>query len=167
MRRGARFGYCFPVAGLRVENERDRARVVAGLIAAPLVATLVAYVGFPIVHWSGEPLYGRSTYSSDAPLAFASGIAIVAIFAVIVFAAPALWWLLRRGPVTLEQTLVAGFVIGTLPYVLLALWISLSGKMGDTYGVPGVIRGLLIGSILGVLSAGGFWIVAATGRRST
>ena len=92
MRRGARFGYCFPVAGLRVENERDRARVVAGLIAAPLVATLVAYVGFPIVHWSGEPLYGRSTYSSDAPLAFASGIAIVAIFAVIVFAAPALWW---------------------------------------------------------------------------
>lgn len=151
---------------LRADNPRDQARIAAGLLAAPVIAALVAYVAFPLVHWSGQHLYGRSTYSPDAPAAFATGVAIAGVFAVLVAALPALLWLLRRGPVTVEQTLIAGMVIGNLPYVLLSGWIAAACERCDTYGVAGAIRGLLIGSILGVLSAAGFWVIAAAGRRA-
>lgn len=156
-------------AELRVVSERDQARLTLALIAQPLVTAAIAYVAFPVVHWSGRPLYGASQYSSDAPLAFAVGVGIAAVVVVAGGVLPALWWLRRRGPVRGEHALVAGFVLGNAPYLLLMLyltiWSVVSGRpYPGSYGAAGVLRGLLIGSTIGGLSAAVFWWMAPRQR---
>ena len=157
-----------------MSSPRDRARLTGGFIAMPVVAALLAYAGFPLVEWSGRPLWGGGRSSPDAAVAFAAGTALVAIVVVPVAVVPAVLWLLRRGPVTLEQTLFAGLAFGNLPFLFLWAWIAIfSTVTGRTpgmragYGVAGAIHGILIGSIMGVLCAAAFWIIVASGRRKT
>ena len=152
-----------------MSSPRDQARLTGGFIAMPVVAALVAYVGFPLVEWSGRPLWGGGQSAPDAAIAFAAGVAFVAIVVVPVAVVPAVWWLLRRGPVTLEQTLIGGFVFGILPVVTwIAIAVASSGKgLSVVYGVAGLIRALLMGSTIGVLCAGAFWIIVTAGRRKT
>jgi hypothetical protein len=157
------------MAELRVSSSRDRARLTGGFIAMPVVAALVAYVGFPLVEWSGRPLWGGGRSAPDAAIAFAAGVALVAIVVVPVAVVPAVLWLLRRGPVTLESTLIGGFAFGILPVVIwIAIAVPSSGKgLSAVYGVAGLIRALFIGSTIGVLCAAAFWLIVTAGRRKT
>jgi ABC-type nitrate/sulfonate/bicarbonate transport system substrate-binding protein len=85
---------------------------------------------------------------------------------VIVFGVlPVLVWLLKRGPVTLRHALLAGAVLGNLPWVpfamrLLSMGLGREVLTGGHAWLLGAWRAVLFGSAIGMASAAVFWLLA-------
>jgi hypothetical protein len=84
--------------------------------------------------------------------------ALVAVIMTMCVAYPLLLWLKRRGRFTAVTTMVSGALLGTIPAVIAAVG-RLAGRGGGVLDVTGaVVRPAIIGSIVGLVSAGTFWL---------
>jgi hypothetical protein len=136
----------------------DSARLVGGLILQPFLAAGLAFVLFPVLLLDREGRTLAGGYPSDptdGAVAIAFGAGIVATVVTFLGVLPTAARIMRRRQLTLRETLLFGWGFGILPYVLL----SVAGG-GRTYGPFGLLRGLALSSVLGLVGAAVFWIVA-------
>jgi hypothetical protein len=144
-----------------------------GLAIQPFVAAGLAFVSFPLVDYTGRPLYGGFPVDPVASaISFSFGVGLVALVVTVCGVLPTVLYLLKRGPLSLKKVLVGGAALGNAPFILLVAAILVShfarGTMSPDvgrlwYGFRGAVRATAISSYLGVGSAAVFWLVA--GRR--
>jgi len=141
-------------------------RIGFGLMVQPFVAASLALALFPLIEYTGRFVYGgRSSNFLDAAIPFAVLTGVAASFVTGCLAYPLLTWLLKRGPLTLRQTLLGGVALGNVPagllLVALAAWRLTRGETPTlaslAYGPAGLLRIIGLGSTLGILSAAVFW----------
>jgi hypothetical protein len=149
-------------------------RLVAAFALQPVVVAALSFVVFPLVDYSGRALYeGTPSHPVGAALSFAIGAGLVA-FVVTVGAVPIVSWLLSRGPLSANQVIIGGAVLGNVPFALTVMAIVVTQAVRGTmpsdvghlwYGVAGAIRAVALGSFLGTASAAVFWGVAGGGAH--
>jgi len=132
----------------RLSVASDR-RVQIGLALQPVVATLVALVLL------GTP--------AALPAAVFVGITAVLITAFVAY--PLLHWLLKRGPVAAAHAFFAGVVLGNIPSAIALVILAIRGLRTGALLNPGELatgvgRSFTVGSLVGLASAGVFWLVA-------
>jgi hypothetical protein len=91
---------------------------------------------------------------TDAAVSVALGAGIVAGLVVLVGVLPLAVWLIKRRDLTLTTTLMFGLGFGNLPYVLFGV------AAGGTYGVTGLLRGVMFSSVPGLVGAAVFWLIS-------
>jgi hypothetical protein len=159
----------------RAASRFDAARLFLGFAILPGVDAILAFLVHRIV-WSQGPYEGsRWGDPVDAAIAFAAGVAIVAVIVTVAGAVPTVAWLLNRGHVSLRQIVVAAVALGNAPFAISVAGVVLfylvgaatSADVGDVlfYGPIGAVRGIAIGSAMGVASGVIFWAVAIRGTR--
>jgi hypothetical protein len=95
-------------------------------------------------------------------------VGIVAVATTIFGALPARGWVLKRGPLTRRRVLVAGALLGNAPSALIVGGLALGQLSAGTmprldaviYGYFGLLRVVVFGSFIGVVSAAVFWWLA-------
>ena len=148
----------------------QESRLLHGLVVQPFVAAALAFALFPLVDYTGRLVYGGGRPADPIETAMGFGVmtGVVASFVTGFVAYPTLHWLLKRGPLTLAQTLIGGVVLGNVPGALIVLLLAarhLSREVtptleNTTYGAVGAIRIVMLGSILGLVCALVFWGLA-------
>jgi hypothetical protein len=139
-------------------------RLLVGLAVQPVLAAAVAFVLFPVVMLDGDGRTLAGGYPSDptdAALSMAAGVAIVATAVTFVGVLPTALWLTKGRQPSLADSLLFGLAFGMVTYVVLLL--VLAG--GRTYGLPGLLRGLLCSCAIAVTGAAVFWVIALRPRR--
>ena len=152
-----------------------RWRLLIAFAVLPPFDALLAFVGFPAVWWLGDHGASRLLDPDQAARAFAILAGVLGILVTICGAVPVTFSLLKRGPVSLAQLLVAGVALGNAPFAAYALILLpfailhvIEGTMSE-HLVPlpdllaGVLRAVLIGSVMGTASAVVFWLVGIRG----
>lgn len=139
-------------------------RVFLGFAVQPLVTAIVALILFPAIALTDTPLIGAA---SANPFSAAIGFAVVTGvtgFLVMAFAAiPLFSWLSNHTPLTRGVVLTAGAVLGNLPTgIILVIFLARYGlsPAGAAYGPFGLLRTLIIGSLIGLSGAAAFWHIA-------
>ena len=137
----------------------DRGRLLASVALVPVVDALVAFVAFP------------------PPIAVIVGI--MALLVMLSGALPVVYWLARRGPVSLTQLLVAGVGLGNVPFAIYALAMIPYALLHLVFGtlkdhlipaselLAGSLFPIGLGSGMDMLSAVVFWFVAIQGTDVT
>jgi hypothetical protein len=141
----------------------EEMRLFLGLVIQPLLASSLAFLGFPVflLDQEGRSLAGGFPANpTDAALSVALGVGVVAVFVTVVGVWPTAVWLTKRHAVPLKEALVFGLAFGNLPYALLAVAVG-----GRTYGVEGLARGVAFSSFLGLAGAAAFWVIALRQQR--
>jgi hypothetical protein len=131
-------------------------KLLAGLAVQPFLAAVVAFVGFPffLLDRTGQTLAGGFPADrTDAAIAVAFGVAIVALFITVVGVFPTALWLVKRRPVTLTQALLFGLGFANLPIVVGTVF-------AGSYGVTGALRGSAFASLIGLTGAATFWLMS-------
>lgn len=131
--------------------------MLGGLVVQPFVAAGLAFVTFPLLLLNREGYTlagGLPADVTDAAVSVALGAGIVAGLVVLVGVLPLAVWLIKRRDFTLTTTLMFGLGFGNLPYVLFG------AAAGGTYGVTGLLRGVMFSSLLGLVGAAVFWLIA-------
>jgi hypothetical protein len=137
--------------------------LAGGLIVQPFLAAGLALAIFPVFLLDPEGRTLAGGYPSDptdAALSVAFGAGVVAAVVTVLGVWPTAVWLLKRRPLTFVGALRFGLGFGILPYVLLGV-----AAGGKTYGPSGVLRGLLFSSVLGLIGAAVFWLIALRSHR--
>ena len=137
-------------------------RVAIALLLMPFVSAALGFLLFPLLALTME---GRPADMIDGAVAFGLGMGIAAVLVIVFGALPLLVWLLKRGPVTLRHALLAGAVLGNLPWVpfairLLSMGLGWEVLTGGHQWLLGAWRAVLFGSAIGMASAGVFWLLA-------
>src|SRR5215213_8297334 len=129
-------------------NSRDlrpgsESRLFLAFAVQPFATALLAFVLFPIVEYTGRPLYGGQPASFlDGAVAFAMGVGVTALFVTVLAALPLFVWLQKRGPVTSEQVFASGAILGNLPSALIMASLVLSGSSrGASTDLDSVVYG--------------------------
>jgi hypothetical protein len=145
-------------------------RRVLGFLITPFVGGLAAFLCFPAFEWAGRASWGGFPSSMmDAAVAFGFGTFLVATIVTVFGAVPAFAWLYRRGAVSFRQTLISGVLLGNAPFALAVVGIVIvqivkgdaSPDIGrNWYGASGAARTIALGSVVGLVSASVFWVVA-------
>ncbi len=119
-----------------------------------------------------------ATVSAPCARAFAILTAALGFLVTIAGAVPAVFTLMRRGPLRLESLLLAGLGLGNAPfaaYVFALIPFTMAHLLMGTLSdhlmpisslLAGAARVVAIGSFFGVLSAAVFWLVAVRGTSS-
>lgn len=139
-------------------------RLLLAFLCTPVVSALVGAVVMPAMTGGSAPV---------AASALMGGIAGALV--TLCGGVPAFWWLRRRGPISLAQTLCAGAALGNAP---VALTLFGTGVYAVAHLAAGTISlhrlpvleflasvlGLLVmGTSLGTAAAAVFWFVAIRG----
>lgn len=151
-------------------------RLLLAFALMPVINALMAFVAFPTMQTLRERGEFDVVVSSDHGtyiLAVLTGL--TAAIVTIAGAVPAFYTMVKRGPVSLKQTLLAGLALGNAPFVVItlvtimfALMHVAAGTISDHLApLPDLIAANLaliaIGSSFGVVSAAIFWAVAIRG----
>src|SRR5262245_22900664 len=140
----------------------EETRLLAGLFVQPFIASGVAFFSFPVLllDRNGETLAGGFPGDpTDAAFSVALGTGLVALVVTVVGVLPTAMWLTKRRDLSLGQALLFGLGFGNLAYVVMAI------AAGGTYGLPGLVRGVLFSSLLGLTGAVSFWLIALRRMR--
>jgi hypothetical protein len=146
----------------RLFSRSDEWRMLAGIAIQPVVVGAVAFAAFPFLLLSSDGQDLSGGYPSDvteAAMSVALSAAILASLVALFGALPTAVWLMKRRRLSLAATVGFGLVFGNVPFVPLAV-------VAGTYGLAGLIRGLLFSSLLGAAGAAAFWFIAITRRRT-
>jgi len=151
-------------------------RLLFAFAVLPPVDALMALVVYPALWW----LPTTAIFQPPDPAQAARGFAILAgaVGLIVTFggAVPIVFWLIRRGTLSIGQLVLAGLALGNLPFAMYAaamILFAIGHLIGGTMSqhlVPaaellaGVVRALVAGSVLGVMSAIVFWVI---GIRTT
>jgi hypothetical protein len=135
----------------------------------PPVAALFAFAAYSIL-WSFDPAISgiRPHDTVSGAIGMGLGAGIIAVIVVVFCAIPAFAWLISRGPLSLTRVLLAGAVLGNLPFAL-GMFLARASQpanaisTGGFYGPDGIIRATFVGLFVGTASAAVFWLVASTG----
>ena len=146
----------------------------------PVINTLMAFVAFPtlrVLRERGEFAVVVGSDHGAYVLAVLTGL--TAAIVTIAGAVPLFYKMVKRGPVTLKQTLLAGLALGNAPFVVITLVTIMFALMHVAAGtirdhlapLPDLIAGNLaliaIGSLLGIVSSAIFWAVAIHGTEAS
>jgi hypothetical protein len=143
---------------------------VLGFAILPPAQMLFGYLVFPFVSWlmpHGMPMVPDDDSAQRfATLAGFLGVGLTA------FAIPVVFVLRRLGSMSLGALLLAGALIGNIPFaffVVLVIPVTVGHMAAGTLSqhllpvsdlVAGTLRAVLIGSAIGAMSAALFWVVA-------
>jgi hypothetical protein len=146
----------------------DDSRVVLGLILLPFIAAVLGFVSFPAFDASGRALglyQGAPLNNIDAAISVSAGVFLVASV-VTICGAPIVWWLKRRGPLTLPRLLVTGAIVANLTLLVMMLWIvSVTELREPFYSRAGALRAIVFTSYIGLGCAAVFWTIVSPTRR--
>jgi hypothetical protein len=137
-------------------------RLFLGFVIQPFLAAGLTYLAFPLIEYTGRPLYGGGTSSPDAAIGLAFGVGLVAALITVTCAVPTVGWLADRTTVTLRRAALYGALFGNLPVVVGTL-------LAPGYGLVGLLRASVTGTCLGITGAALFWVISikGTGHVST
>jgi hypothetical protein len=149
------------------------ARLLLGFAILPVANALLAFLVHRIV-WSEGPYEGSQWADPvDAAIAFAAGVAIVALIMTVAGGVPTVAWLLTRGNVSLKQIIIAAVALGNAPFAISAAAVVLFYLVGGATstdvgyvlfdGPVGAVRAVVIGSVMGFASGVIFWAVVLLG----
>ena len=141
----------------------------------PFVNGLLGYLLFPALSRLADH---RSQFADPhgAAVSIAILCAVLTVMVTLCGAIPVVFWLQRRGPITLGQTLAAGVLLGNAPFAFFALaslafavMHLLAGTLSDHLAsavdvIAGALRVVLLGSVLGSAAAALVWVI---GVRNT
>lgn len=142
---------------------------MAGLAVQPLVAAVLGFCLFPLIDYTGRSLYGgRPGDPWDAALSVGFGVGLAALPVVFFGALPALAVLSARGAVSRSMVIAGGVLLGNVPGALIVATLFFrqiqEGAPADlaqlTYGPSGLIRAVILGSLIGAGCAWTFWLIA-------
>jgi hypothetical protein len=140
-------------------SPRAEMRLFVGLLLQPILAAALTYAAFPLIDYTGRPLYGgRASDSADAALALSLGVGVVAALVTIVGVFPAVVWLVKRIDVTFGRAILGGVLFGNLPVVIGTL-------LAGSYGPAGFLRAAVMGTTLGICGAALFWVISIRGHH--
>ena len=91
-------------------------RLWAAFAVLPFVDALAGFVGFPLVWYTGGHT-GQLYDAAQAARAFGLAAGLAGLVVTLGGAVPAVFWLMKRGPVTLWQLIAAGLILGNVPFV--------------------------------------------------
>jgi hypothetical protein len=150
--------------------------VLTAFAILPILQALVAFVAFPLVWRFGDHGALQPVDWDEAARKFAVVTGLLGMFVTVAGAVPVVYWLMRRGRVSLARLLLAGLILGNVPFalylVVLILPATISHLVMGTLSqhlvsvsalLAGALRAILIGSIFGVISAAAFWLMAILG----
>ena len=158
------------------------ARIITGRLwlafaLLPVANLVFGYALFPIFRWLADHGSARPVDPAGEALAIGILCGVLALLVTICGGIPVLFWLRRRGPITLQQTLAAGVLLGNTSRVcdlrvrltVFALMHLLAGTLSEHLApaaelVLATVRVVLLGSVLGLASALVVWIL---GIRNT
>jgi hypothetical protein len=156
---------------------RDEVRLVGGFFLMPIVAGIVGVALFPAILLTGDWLRSTGTFTApparyappSAAIGFGLGVAMIAVVVTAFGAIPAVSQLKKAGTLSLRRLVVTGAVLGNVPLVLIVLVsTAVQFSKGTTleemgqmwYGVLGLVRLTVVGTIVGTISSAVFWLVA-------
>ena len=162
-------------AGFVWQMTPTRARLLAAFAILPPIQALVAYSAFPVVWYIGGHGDARPTDQAQTARAFALLTGLLGVLVTVAGAIPVVFWLMKRGRLSVGQLLVAGVALGNTPFAFYVLCLILpatmahlaAGTMSD-HILPaselllGGLRAILIGSTFGALSAAIVWVVGVS-----
>ena len=145
-------------------------RLLAGFALAPLFAGSVMFIiALGAAYAKLDVFSAVPSDPVDGAAALASGVTLIAYMAEAAGALPGLALMIRRGvPLTLRRVLLLGAAVGQLPFISIVAGIvvvhalsgTLSADVSRTWeGCFGVIRATVLGVLIGVPSAGAFWLI--------
>jgi hypothetical protein len=151
-------------------------RIILGFLQAPLTAALTSYVLYVVYWFCGVSVIGPRDY----PFQMAAGLAIGSLFVaapvMVLGAVPLFVWMLRRGSLSLANTLRAGAVLGVSWFFILVVSIPLLNRANrsmatDAHRMWSAFNGLrFLGVVLflafvGMSAAASFWFVVVSGTQ--
>ncbi len=134
-----------------------KTRIIVGIIVAPLLAPLVFYlisrVVTAVTQGEGDPITIQIAYLYGAPIAY-----LVAI----VLGLPTLVLMRRLHLLRLHHAVVAGIVLGWLPF-LVPLLVPSEFRLEYTIGdyLSALMQSLVVYGTCGMVSAVAFWCVTS------
>jgi hypothetical protein len=155
-------------------------RLLLSFALMPVINFLLALVAFPTLQILREQGRFQMVVGDDHGtyvLAVLTGL--IAVVVTVAGAVPVAFTLMKRGPVSLKQTLIAGLGLGNAPVAVIALFMSMFAVMHVVNGtitdhlVPLrslAASGLLlvaVGSMFGIASAAVFFGVAIRGTDAS
>lgn len=157
----------------------SRGRLLLAVATLPILQAVIALAAFPLVWQLGGHGAVRLVDEAEAARAFALLTGFLGLFVILVAGIPVALWLIRHARVSLSDFLLAGVVMGNLPFALYIVGLILpftvvhllAGTMSD-HLLPGselllgAARAILIGSVFGTISAAMFWVMAVWQRGS-
>jgi len=154
---------------LSVEDEKTLMR---GLAVQPFVAAAMAFLLFPGIDYTGVLVHGAPAGEFlEAAFPFSVLVGMAGSFVTGLLVYPVLRWLLKRGPLTKTTTLISGAVFGNVPCALIVAALAARHVSrgvtptlsNTTYSAAGALRLVVLGTLIGVVSAAVFWFLS--GRR--
>ena len=138
-------------------------RLFIGLAVQPFAAGGLGFLSSPLVHLSNHAL-GRGVPSDpiDAAIAFAAGIAFVALVITVGGALPAVTWYVKHGPLTLKRVLLSGAALGNVPFAILVP-LAGGGSSSTWWGPAAAVWALAVGTFFGLAGASLFWAIGVRG----
>jgi hypothetical protein len=143
---GARVCALNEVAAMRTSSPVVGKHVMRGLAVQPFIGAILGFALFPLAAYMAGG--GHTIRPFGLAIVFGVVIGIIATLITGLAAYPTLLFMLKRGPVTLARTLLAGVALGNIP-----------AAIGTLLGA-GSARAAALGSTLGLISAAVFWVIA-------
>jgi len=150
--------------------------MLAGFGVVPPTAVLITLATYDGLWHAGLLPQGAPIDSLDSAGSLGIGVAILAVVMTVFGAVPAVVWLNRRQSLSLGRLLIAGAVLGNVPFALIVLGVvaahagsgTLSADIGRSwYGLSGAVVRTAMGLISGLGSAAAFWFVGVRGTPAS
>jgi hypothetical protein len=153
----------------------SRSRLFTALAVLPLFDACLGYLAFPL-WWALRNAPGDFSEPTPA-FAFAAINGVTGLFVTVTAVLPAVFWLQKRGPLTLQRLTLAGALLGNLPFAVVAaatVAIAFGHLVGGTLSdhlspapdlLGGALRVILLGTFMGAASGAMFWALAVFGGR--
>ena len=150
-------------------------RLWLALALVPFANVPLGAAAFYVLVWSGGWSDGLHNPLVNS-LLWGVLVAFIAFLITLVGAIPAVFWMRRRGPITLRRTLTAGVLLGNAPLAFGVCWVLIltlthlaAGTLSEHLSpmadlVIGIFKVTIFGSVLGLASA---WLVWMVGIRNT
>ena len=154
----------------------NRWRLFTALTVLPLFDACLGYLAFPL-WWALRNAPGHFVEPAMPALAFAAINGVMGLFVSVTAVLPVVFWLQKRGPLTLQRLTLAGAVLGNLPFAVVAavtVGIAFGHLIGGTLSdhlspapelLAGALRVILLGTFMGAASGAMFWLLAVFGRE--
>jgi hypothetical protein len=159
----------------RPDSTHGRWHLLAAFALLPVVDAVVAFLAFPAV-WAYGPDRGfRPSDPGQAALVFAMVAGVMGLLVTLSGAMPVVFWLIKRGPVSFRQLLIAGVALGNLPFAVYVATLIPYAVLHLAFGtlsehlipvsalLAAVPLPLAVGSCMGLISAVVFWFAAIQG----
>ena len=156
-----------------------RLRLLVSFAMLPVFDALLGYLAFPLVFRLGDQGTALLVDERQAARAFGLFAGMLGLLVTVAGAIPVVFWLMRRGRLSLAQLLIAGLILGNAPFaVYLAVSIAaavthvLMGTISEHLApvsalIAGGLRVITIGSAFGTASAALFWLTGVSGLSNS